>query len=350
MFACSLLRNRQQNWVSVNFTVTVFRSESNFTFEKKNAKVVSPSVTSSPIITFQHHFFSFLTFPHYHLLCSHVAHKKPFRHVLTPSPSTSCAHLPILSALLSAWSALVRIKSEGHFWSWKGTKDAISVHTKLKIQNFSSFSFNRGSIDSSSLQIVVKARNVFMFLNGWVFKNISDSQIPTNNKTCDNTEIKACFSPFIQVFLPFAVSTCQLQASKTPVLSSPSQSSKATLISNQEREGWKRERGVLGRKAKGEEESGEEIKQSKNKTPSLICMLSLLNATKPKACVHLNQQVTPTWVQLNIKKKRTLECCSHFYKMHAFYNWLLSDYWDKRLPSTFMQSMTTLWQLHDNNK
>lgn len=308
---------------------------------------LSPPHRLSPFSTT---FFSpFLTFPHYHLLCSHVAHKKPFRHVLTPSPSTSCAHLPILSALLSAWSALVRIKSEGHFWSWKGTKDAISVHTKLKIQNFSSFSFNRGSIDSSSLQIVVKARNVFMFLNGWVFKNISDSQIPTNNKTCDNTEIKACFSPFIQVFLPFAVSTCQLQASKTPVLSSPSQSSKATLISNQEREGWKRERGVLGRKAKGEAESGEEIKQSKNKTPSLICMLSLLNATKPKACVHLNQQVTPTWVQLNIKKKkRTLECCSHFYKMHAFYNWLLSDYWDKRLPSTFMQSMTTLWQLHDN--
>lgn len=132
MFACSLLRNRQQNWVSVNFTVTVFSSESNFTFEKKNAKVVSPSVTSSPIITFQHHFFAFLTFPHYLLLCSHVAHKKPFRHVLTPSPSTSCAHLPILSALLSAWSASVRIKSEGHFWSWEGTKDAISVHTKLK--------------------------------------------------------------------------------------------------------------------------------------------------------------------------------------------------------------------------
>lgn len=170
MFACSLLRNRQQNWVSVNFTVTVFSSESNFTFEKKNAKVVSPSVTSSPIITFQHHFFAFLTFPHYLLLCSHVAHKKPFRHVLTPSPSTSCAHLPILSALLSAWSASVRIKSEGHFWSWEGTKDAISVHTKLKIQNFSSFSFNRGSIDSSSLQIVVKARNVFMFLKWLSFQ------------------------------------------------------------------------------------------------------------------------------------------------------------------------------------
>lgn len=157
---------------------------------------LSPPHRLSPFSTT--FFFSpFLTFPHYLLLCSHVAH---FRHVLTPSPSTSCAHLPILSALLSAWSASVRIKSEGHFWSWEGTKDAISVHIKLKIQNFSSFSFNRGSIDSSSLQIVVKARNVFMFLNGWVFKNISDTQIPTNNKTCDNTEIKACFLPLSKFF------------------------------------------------------------------------------------------------------------------------------------------------------
>lgn len=54
MFACSLLRNRQQNWVSVNFTVTVFSLSQTSHLRKRTLKLslhLSPPHRLSPFST-----------------------------------------------------------------------------------------------------------------------------------------------------------------------------------------------------------------------------------------------------------------------------------------------------------